>query len=143
MSTPFIIKINEVICDKYERFISLKFRSEVERILHERIREHAANVIQYVYRDYQNRVFYNHIIEPLLQERLNNVCAYRIQKMFKNYVRQNKKPKEKKCDDKREEMRVYDRCHNRHKSDTTSLKMSSEKTLSYELSRLHFGVKNN
>ena len=117
-----------------------KLRTKVERLLHERIKDYSANVIQYAYRDYKNRVFYNHIIESLLQERLNNECAYRIQKVFKNYVKQNKKPKEQKCDDKREEMRVYHRSHdriqNRHKSD----EMSLEKTLSHELSRLNIGI---
>ena len=141
MSTPFIIKLKEVICDKYERFISLKFRSEVESLLHERIREHAANVIQYVYREYKNRILYKNIMESL-QERLNNECAYRIQRVFKNYVKQNKKPNEQKCDNKREEMRVYHRSHDRNQYRQKSDEMSLDKILSHELSRLSFGITN-
>ena len=123
MNTPFIIDLKEV----------------------ERIKDYSANVIQYAYRNYKNRIFYKNIVESFLQERLiifNNECAYRIQNFFKKYIIQNKKLKEEKCNDndKREEMRVFHRSHNRSDNRHKSDEMSSEKTLTYELSRLNFGI---
>ena len=70
MNTPFIIDLKEVIGNKYERIISAKLRTKVERLLHERIKDYSANVIQYAYRNYKNRIFYKNIVESFLQERL-------------------------------------------------------------------------
>ena len=147
MSTPFITKLERVICDKYERYISLKFRIQVEKLLNDRLREHAANIIQYVYRDYKNRIKYKNILFSLLEERLYNKCAYRIQKLYRNYVKHNLIAK---GDHDKDHQRSLDRIDDRS-SQISSLRninreqfdnMSLGATLSDELSKLDFGITN-